>query len=207
MDQSAINEAIPSPPQKKPDWSLRISKILLVTSFFSCSLGLIATLSNFQLPYILFQLQFKLIIVFGYLVFSSLNVITIPLYVIAFFLLARGTKGKTRLWVLGAFVLTPIIAIGAIVDGQFSPLQTVSMGSKNYHLASYNSQAVPFCAGWWHYQYGMYECDWFDIICQRLYETDDSWMGNETLDLVPDYTANTISLVIDHEVVYTHHVE
>jgi hypothetical protein len=203
MDQAAVHEITPKDYPKKPNWSLRISKFLLLTSFFTCSLTCIAPIAGYQLPYAIMQLQNMLVFVLGFLIFSP---IVIPIYLYALYRCARSTRGKTRWWVIRAFVLTPFLIFGALLATQFNFLQTVNMGSKNYHLAQYGSQ-LPLGPGWWHYRYGVYECDLLNILCHRLYETDDTWMGGETADLVPDDNAKTISLVIFDKVVYTHLVE
>lgn len=202
MDQTTAYAIPPQGSPKKPNWSLRVSKILLLLSFLSCSLSCIAPIARYQLPYVLLQLQNFLVFSLGFLMFSP---IVIPIYLYTLYRCARGTRGKTRWRVIGAFAITPILIFGAVISTQFSFLQTVNMGSKNYHLASYGSQ-LPLGPGSWRYRYGVYECDWLNILCRRLYQTDDTWMGYETADLVPDDNAKTISLVIFDKAVYTYHL-
>jgi hypothetical protein len=203
MDQAVIHGIHPKDSLKEPKWPLRISKILLLASFFSCSFGCIAPLASYQLPYALVQLQHLLLYLLTTLMFSP---IVIPIYLYILYRCARSTSGKTRWWIIRAFVLTPLLIFGAAIISQFGFLQTVNMGSKNYHLAVYGSQ-LPLGPGSWRYRYGLYECDLFNIICHRLYQTDDTWMGNETADLVPDDITRTISLVIFDKVVYSHTTE
>jgi hypothetical protein len=125
---------------------------------------------------------------------------------VAFYLAARNVRGKTRLWVISVFIITPFLIIGALFAMDFGFAQTVRMGSKNYHLAYYHP-GLAFGPGSWRHRYGVYECDSLNIVCRRLYQTVDAFTGYDTANLVPDDIAKTISLVIFDEVVYSYSVE
>jgi hypothetical protein len=120
----------------------------------------------------------------------------------------------TRIGANSAFLL---LFVGLLLYGgmwlrflQFGPfttwthLETTNMDNRVYHLLHFTYDATEA-----HF-YRLYECDRFDLFCAQLYSAwplGNSKSGDNTIKLVSDPTASTISMQVYGEIVYTRHLE
>jgi hypothetical protein len=91
------------------------------------------------------------------------------------------------------------------VFGYNEHIETVQLDDHIYHLQFYSYDPAEAYSAY----YFLYECDSLDLLCYKIYSIPQTTGGItpdvEEIALVPDIEANTLSVQVNGEIVYTHH--